>query len=376
MKKSWIMALFVSLVLLPNLIHAKSQAKIIRSLDSDGMKVLVEQLADGLGIPWGFDFLTDNIMIITDRSGRIHLLNLENLRLVAVEGVPDVYQKSQGGLLDIHKHPDFAKNQVIYFTYSVAHGDGATTRLTQAKLVKNELKELKVLFTAETPSTKNVHFGSRLAIDKNGFLYMSIGDRGERERAQNLSEHAGKILRFHLDGSVPKDNPFVGKKNAKPEIWSYGHRNPQGLTLHPQTGALWSHEHGPRGGDEINVIQKGGNYGWPLVTFGREYWGPKIGTTQKKGMIDPLHQWTPSIAPSGMSFYTGKAFPKWQGNLFSGSMVLTHVNRIVLQDHKFVKEERLLDDWGLRIRSIKTGPDGFIYFASDQGQLLRFRPAS
>ena len=351
-----------------------SKASRVPVFQSEGMSIHSELVTEGLQIPWGFDFIGSEEMLVTERKGKLHRLNLETRKRVSISGLPKFYVKSQGGLLDVIVHPQFSKNNLIYFTYATPYKSENSVRLSQAVLKGNRLSNVKTLFTAEASSDNNIHFGSRLVFDKAGYLYMSIGDRGERDRAQDLSSHGGKIIRLKADGTVPKDNPFVGRKGARPEIWTLGHRNPQGLAIHPKTGRIWEQEHGPRGGDEINLLKKGGNYGWPKVTYGKEYWGPSIGRKKGRGTIQPLHQFTPSIAPSGLTIYMGKAFPKWNGNVFSGAMKLTHINRQVYKKGKVIKEERLLDSWGQRIRNIKTGPDGFIYFSTDAGEIFRLVP--
>jgi glucose/arabinose dehydrogenase len=372
----WILGL--SLVIIEWLsLSARAQPEQLKTLTSADQAVVVERLVKGLGIPWGFDFLPGGrYMIITERQGQMKLLDLKTLKTASVTGVPAVYAQGQGGLLDVLLHPNFRQNRLLYLTYAVKVKNGNSTRLARARLIGTKLKKFEVLFTAQPPGQRNIHFGSRLSISTDGHLFMTVGDRGKRQRAQNLATHSGKVLRFRLDGSVPADNPFVGRKGARPEIWTLGHRNPQGLTIHPTTGDIWEQEHGPKGGDEINILVKGENYGWPVVTYGREYSGPKIGEgTHKQGMRQPVKYWVPSIAPSGMDFYQGKAFPQWQGSLFSGSMVLTHLNRLTMKGQKVKSEERLLDSWGARVRNVKIGPDGLVYFAVDRGMILRLKPS-
>ncbi|SMF04950.1 PQQ-dependent sugar dehydrogenase [Pseudobacteriovorax antillogorgiicola] len=345
----------------------------VKTFKSESMTIGLEKVADGLGVPWGMAFIDSKNILVTSRSGTLYWV--EGAKKTPIKGVPKVYAESQGGLLDVALDPDFKNNQTIYFTYSIAYQGGNTTRLSSAILSKYQLKNVKSIFTAEPKGSRNIHFGSRIAFDRQGYIYITVGDRGERDRAQSLDNHSGKVIRLHRDGKVPKDNPFVGKKGARPEIWSWGHRNPQGLAIHPKTGALWEQEHGPRGGDEINLIKKGVNYGWPKITYGKEYWGPSIGPSKQKGLAQPVHHYTPSIAPSGLEIYQGKAYPKWNGNIFSGAMKLTHINRLVLNGKgAVVKEERLLDDWGERIRNIKQGPDDLLYIAVDSGQILRLLP--
>lgn len=295
-----------------------------------------------------------------------------------MQGLPQIRATGQGGLLDLLPHPDFATNRLLYFSYSANFGGGVTTHVARGQLQDGALKDVEVLFRAEPASSGRVHFGSRLSFDKEGYLYISVGERGQMQRAQKLDDHAGKIIRIHDDGRIPEDNPFVGRNDARPEIFSFGHRNPQGMAVHPQTGEIWAHEHGPRGGDEINLIRPGANYGWPVVTLGIDYTGFTIGEglQHMPGMDDPLHHWTPSIAPSGMAFYTGESFSRWQGDLFVGALAHRHLARLKLAGLVVVEEERLLEDLGKRIRDVRVGPDGNIWLLTDHdpGQLLRLEP--
>ena len=349
--------------------------KIIESFKSLDMKVGVEEVADGFGVPWGFDFIGPHEMIVTEREGRMKRVRISTGEKKSITGLPKILSSGQGGLLDVAAHPEFLKNKLVYFSYSAPYKDGNTTRLSVAKLSGQKLVGVKVLFTAVPESQGFLHFGSRITFDNSGHLFVTVGERGDRDRAQNLRSHCGKVIRLNLDGSVPEDNPFVGRKDALPEIWTYGHRNPQGLTTHPLTGAIWEQEHGPKGGDEINILRKGRNYGWPIITYGREYSGPKIGTTHKKGLQQPLYHFTPSIAPSGLAIYGGKRFKHWRGHVFSGALKMTHINHLVVgKDNKVKKEYRYLKDWKRRIRNVKAGPDGYLYFSTDNGQILRLVP--
>lgn len=338
-------------------------------------KLKIEIVAKGLGIPWGMAFMSKNTLLVSDRKGILREVDISSGQVKKISGVPSVYAEGQGGLLDVALHPNFSKNRQVYLSYSIPQGKGGNTlRVARGKLMGTKLQNLSPIFTAKPGSTKNIHFGSRLAFDNKGFLFFGVGDRGMRPTAQDLSTHHGKIIRLHDDGKIPQDNPFVGRKNARDEIWSYGHRNPQGLSFRPGTSELWEHEHGPRGGDEINLIKKGQNYGWPVITYGREYYGPKIGTTAKKGMMQPVKYFVPSIAPSGMVFYSGTKIPSWKGNLFMGSLVLTHLNRSILKENRVVHEERVLNDWGRRVRNVSESPDGYLYFTTDNGELVRVVP--
>jgi glucose/arabinose dehydrogenase len=345
-------------------------------VDTTASKIRVSAVLTGLQIPWGMDFLPDGRAVVTERPGGVRVADLAKGTSVVLAGAPTVAAKNQGGMLDVLVHPRFADNGWIYFCHSVANGDDEnTTRVSRYRLRDDALVDGQVLFTAEPWLDTVHHFGCRLRIDDAGFLFVSVGDRQERKRAQQLDSHAGKIMRLHDDGRVPADNPFAGRDGARPEIWSYGHRNVQGLAFDAE-GRLWAHEHGPRGGDEINQVRPGNNYGWPVITFGREYWGPSIGEgTAKDGMQQPAWQWTPSIAPSGMLFYSGAAFPAWRGDLFSGSLVLAHLNRATLDGGKVAEAERILAGRGLRVRDVEQDADGLLYLLTDNGFVLKIEPA-
>lgn len=321
---------------------------------------------------WSIEFIGPRELLFTARSGQLYRLNIATKKAERVSGTPSVFASGQGGLLDVALHPEFAKNHVIYLTYSIEDGDGATTALARAELKGTKLISLKKIFTAKGASDETIHFGSRVCFDDQGFLFMSIGERGRRERAQDLGYHTGKIIRIDDEGTAPADNPFVGRPGARPEIWSYGHRNPQGLVFNPFTKKLFEAEFGPRGGDEINIIQKGQNYGWPVVTYGREYTGPKIGEgTTKKGMTNPIKYYVPSISPSGIEFYDGDRHPKWRGDLFVANLSGTHIRRLQIEGEKVKSEEVMLKSTGYRFRDVKTGPDGYLYFTTDAGLIGR-----
>ena len=338
----------------------------------------VTTLVEGLEHPWAMAFLPDNRILITERPGRLRLVDKGRLHPQAITGLPEIAAEGQGGLLDVVLHPDYQNNGWIYFSYSADDVNGIGTEVARARLEGMKLTNREIIFRVEKKSEGGRHFGSRLVFDRDNYLYISAGERGGRPRAQDVNDHAGSIIRLHDDGRVPKDNPFVGQRNAKPEIYSYGHRNPQGMTLDPITGEVWIHEHGPQGGDEINIIQSGKNYGWPVITYGVNYgWGTEIGEGRKKqGMEQPLYYWDPSIAPSGMAFYEGDKFPQWQGNLFVGSLKFQLLVRLELQNNKVIKEERLLADEYGRIRDVRNGPDGYLYLLTDKedGALLRLEP--
>ncbi|MCK5617262.1 PQQ-dependent sugar dehydrogenase, partial [Candidatus Pacearchaeota archaeon] len=338
------------------------------------MKLKLEQVTSGLNIPWGMVFLSPTKIILTERQGQILLFNLVTKRKTPLKNIPTVMAEGQGGLLDVALPPNYKTTGWIYFTYvKDIDGEGATT-LARAKLVKDRFISWQELLVSDSTSDTGRHFGSRITFDGKGHVFFGIGDRGERPNAQDLTNHAGSIIRLNLDGSVPDDNPFVNNKNVMPEIWSYGHRNPQGLTYDTKTAQLWEIEHGPRGGDEINLITAGANYGWPVISYGKEYWGPvAVGEgTHRQGMEQPVKVYIPSIAPGSLLIYSGNAYPKWKGNLFSGALKLHHINRIVLsEDGQEIKEERLLEDLNERIRALAQSPQGWIYFSTDNGNIFR-----
>jgi glucose/arabinose dehydrogenase len=315
-----------------------------------------------LNIPWGFTFLPDGSMLINEKAGE--LIHFKNGKKFIIKGLPDIYVRGQGGLMDIILHPNYKETGWIYLSYVSSDRDenGGNTTIARAKLNGKSLENFKVLYKA-TPNTKRgQHFGSRLVFDKSGYLFFSIGDRGNREvNPQDITRDCGKIYRINEDGSIPGDNPFINTDKAKKAIYSFGHRNPQGMTLHPVTKEIWTHEHGPKGGDEINIIKAGKNYGWPVISYGVNYSGSKFTEiTKKEGMEQPLHYWDPSIAPSGMAFINSNKYGDWKGNLLVGSLKFQYLDMCTLKDNKVIKEERLLDGLG-RVRSIEQGPDGYIY---------------
>jgi glucose/arabinose dehydrogenase len=339
---------------------------------------VVYTLTDELEHPWGMAFLPDGRILVTERPGRLRLIENNKLHPEPVTGLPRIAASGQGGLLDIALHPEYKDNGWVYLSFSAEGRGGLGTEVVRGKLKGMQLVAVEPIFRVERKSRGGRHFGSRLLFDRKAFLYITLGERGERPRAQDLADHAGSVIRLHDDGTIPNDNPFVGKEGVKPEIYSYGHRNPQGMALHPQSGEIWIHEHGPQGGDEINIIQPGRNYGWPVITYGVNYgWGTKIGEgTHKPGMEQPLYYWDPSIAPSGMTFYDGDKFPQWKGNLFVGALKFKLLVRLELDNAGVVKEHRLLQGEYGRIRDVRTGPDGYLYLLSDEnrGRLLRLEP--
>ncbi|MFL5105360.1 MAG: PQQ-dependent sugar dehydrogenase [Xanthobacteraceae bacterium] len=341
----------------------------------------VETVTSGLSNPWGLAFLPDGRMLVTERPGRMRLVARDGKLSPPLGGVPKVFAQSQGGLHDVALDRDYAQNQTLYFCYAEPAGGGARTALARARLVDEgspRLGEVKVIFRQEGPLSSGNHFGCRIAQASDANLFLTMGDHFTyRNEAQNLANHLGKIVRIRPDGSVPPDNPFVGRYGAKPEIWSYGHRNSQGAAINPASGKLWMHEHGPRGGDEINIPAAGKNYGWPVIGYGIDYSGAKIHeSTQKAGMEQPIKYWVPSIAPSGMAFYTGDLFTSWRGNLFVGALAAHMLVRLELEGEKVTKEERLLQDLRERIRDVRQGPDGALWLLTDSssGRILRVTP--
>lgn len=338
---------------------------------------IVEEVLSGLGIPWGMAFLSSTEIIFSQRNGKLGLFDIKQNKLTWLKNTPSVYHKGQAGLLDVAVADDYAQTGWIYFTYSKALGNKSATTLARAKLQKDSLQNWQDILVSQSLEKTSHHYGSRISFDEKGHVFFSIGDRGKRPNAQNLLNHAGSVLRLKLDGSIPEDNPFYGNDNVLSETWSYGHRNPQGLFYDKNTNHLWSIEHGPRGGDEINLLLAGKNYGWPVISYGKEYWGPvKVGEgTHKKGMQQPVKVYIPSIAPGSLLVYSGKAFPKWQGNLFTGALKLKHLNRIVVNSAaKAIAEERLLETLGERIRCVIESPAGWIYLSTDSGRILRMKP--
>jgi glucose/arabinose dehydrogenase len=345
-----------------------------RSGPGDPTGFTVTTLVQWLNEPWGLDFLPDGRILLTEKEGRIKLVTPGSWSTVDLKGVPAVANEGQGGLLDVLVHPDFERNALVYLSYAIAMDDGLTTRVARARLRETTLEDLEVLFTARPAFTQRRHFGSRLLLDK-GYLYITVGDRGNRDLAQNLDTHNGKVMRLTEDGKVPQDNPFVGRAGALPEIYTFGHRNPQGLARHPFNGSIWTGEHGPQGGDELNILRPGANYGWPVITYGEEYGGGKIGEgTHKKGMEQPLVYYTPAIGMGGIDFYTGNRYPGWQPSLLVSGLRLTRINRLELDGDGLGRETRLLGDLKMRIRDVQVGPDGLVYALADRSRLIRLDP--
>jgi glucose/arabinose dehydrogenase len=340
--------------------------------------VRVETVATGLDHPWGFAFLPDGRIIVTERSGGVRLIDRAGKVSSPLAGAPRVAASGQGGMLDVALDPGFAQNRTVYLSFSEPGDGGAGTAVARMQLGANALENVQVIYRQEPKVSGGGHFGSRIVFSRDGKLFITQGDRfNHRERAQDLSTTIGKVVRINPDGSVPRDNPFVGRSGAKPEIWSYGHRNMQGATLHPETGQLWTVEHGAAGGDELNHPEAGKNYGWPVITYGRDYSGRKIGEgAVKEGMEQPVYYWDPVIAPSGMIVYTGDRYPGWKGSFLIGSMQPGALVRLTLTNGVVTGEERYLHDMRERVRDVQQGPDGYVYLITDSsdGRLLRVLP--
>jgi glucose/arabinose dehydrogenase len=353
-----------------------------RSFESQKHKFRVVTLTDDLEYPWGLAFLPDGRMIVTEKAGRLRIVEKDGTMGAPIAGVPAVDDDGQGGLLDVALAPDFAQSRTIYLSYSEPGERGtAGTSAARARLSADgtSLENLQVIFRQEPKVQGGAHFGSRLVVARDGNLFITTGDRQNRPFVQDLSKLQGKVIRIRSDGGIPRDNPFVNRSGARPEIWSYGHRNLQGATLHPETGQLWTVEHGAQGGDELNHPEAGKNYGWPVITYGRDYSGATIGEGQRKeGMEQPVHYWDPSIAPSGLMFYTGDRFPHWKGNAFIGALGFRLLARLELEGNppRVRTEERLIQDMGQRIRAVVQGPDGLIYLLTDDGdgRIMRIEP--
>lgn len=339
----------------------------------------VVTLVRGLEQPWALAFLPDGRMLVTEKAGRLRIVKDGRLDPRPVAGLPEVAMVGQGGLMDVAPHPRFKENGLVYLSFAARGAEGVGTEVARGRLAGHRLEDVQVIFRQSPKGSTGRHFGSRLVFDREGYLYITLGDRGEMERAQKPGDHAGSVIRIHDDGGVPGDNPFVGKPGWRPEKYTLGNRNLQGAALHPGTGVLWTHEHGPQGGDEVNVIRAGANYGWPVITYGVQYViGTPIGEgTAKRGMEQPLHKWVPSIAPSGMAFYTGDRFPNWRRSLFVGALKAQLLVRLELDGEKVVREERLLEGVLGRIRDVRSGPDGFLYLLTDESRavLARLEPA-
>ena len=361
------------------LLSLSSYAVSPQVIQSEKVTFALEKVAERLGIPWGMAFISDTQMLITEREGSIRLFDIQSKTLTEVQGAPAVLAEGQGGLLDVAVPPDFTAGDWIYFTF-VRDKDGeGVTVLARAKLASNKMMQWQDLLETRSATGTGRHFGSRIAFDEKGYIYFGVGDRGERPNSQDLTNHAGSVMRLYRDGRVPQDNPFSQRTDVRPEIWSYGHRNPQGMAYDNNHKRLWLIEHGPRGGDEINRVLPGRNYGWPVISYGKEYWGPlAVGEgTHREGMEQPVKQYTPSIAPGSLLLYSGDSFPAWHGNLFTGALKLQHLNRVTLSaDGKAIGEERLLNELDERIRALTQSPQGWLYFSTDSGKIYVIKPVS
>lgn len=366
---------FLLLIFIYNSACAQQEESSVKAETPQNINYTTEVVISGLDIPWGMTFLPDGSMLVTEKSGK--LIHFKNGEKTIVDGLPTIKAQGQGGLLDIILHPKYNENGWIYISYASSEGEGsgANTAIMRCKLKKNTLIEKQLLYKALPNSKKGQHFGARLEFDNNGYLYFSIGDRGSRDKnPQDVTKDGGKIYRIHDDGLIPDDNPFVNKAGAKKAIYSYGHRNPQGMIKHPKTGEIWTHEHGPRGGDEINIIKKGKNYGWPLISYGINYSGTSFTDhTSLPGMEQPLFYWVPSIAPSGFVIVSSDKYPAWKGDLLVGSLKFQYLERLILKDNKVIKREKLLEGIG-RVRSVMQAPDGYIYVGIENVGLVKIIP--
>ena len=351
-----------------------------QTIETERADIELQTVAQGLENPWGLAFLPDGSMLVTERTGTMRKVGADGEVSEPLTGLPEIFVRGQGGLLDVAVDPNYADNGWIYFSYSEPGDGGNSTALARAKLDGNALVELERIFSQQPKVSSNNHFGSRIVFKGDGTLFLTLGDRYSRmDDAQTLDNHHGKVVRINTDGSVPADNPFVDTEGALPEIWSYGHRNMQGATIHPQTGELWSGEHGAQGGDELNIDRAGLNYGWPVVTYGEDYGGGKIGEGFKKeGMETPIYYWLPSLATAGLTFYTGDVFPKWKGDIFVASLRAETLSRLDIEGERVLHEERLLaDELGERLRHVVQGPKGYLYLLTDasDGKIIRIAPA-
>lgn len=338
----------------------------------------IEKILSDIPVAWSMDYLNDNVLLISQRDGHLYQFRQDTKRLHEITGLPvDILVQGQGGLFDVKRSPDYEKTGWVYLSYAKDVDDEGATTLARAKIENNTLTHWEDLLVTQSRTGNDVHYGGRITFDGNGHIFLSVGERGERPNAQNLMTHAGTILRLNMDGTAPADNPFVGKSEALPEIWSYGHRNPQGLFYNQQTQQLWEIEHGPRGGDEINLIEAGKNYGWPEISYGKEYWAPlSVGHgTHEEGMEQPIKTYIPSIAPSSLIQYQGTLFPQWHGKLIIGALSLQHLNIVSLNDkNEATDEQRLLNTLSRRIRNVIETPDGALLISTDSGDIYRISP--
>ena len=372
--------IILGLILMTQVISSKGLR-----INASPVDIYVEEVVEGLDHPWGMAFLGDGDLLITERTGKLRQVRNWQLQGEEISGLPEINEIGQGGLLGIALHPGFDNNNLVYLSYAGKDRRRYGTEVLRGRLENNRLTNIEVIFKALPKENRGYHFGSRLVFATDGSLFISLGDRGANtgrgrgHPSQKLDSHLGSLIRINDDGSVPTDNPFVDRRGARPEIYTYGNRNMQGMALHPETNMIWTHEHGPQGGDEINIMKPGVNYGWPVITYGANYGtGTKIGEgTHNPDMEQPVHKWVPSIAPSGMMFYSGDKFLSWQGDLFVGSLKFGHLVRLELSGDTVTSEDRLLNFEFGRIRDVVQGPDGFIYLLTDSsnGKLLRISPA-
>ncbi len=374
MKRYWTPLAMMLILAACNAADSNDQVKVM--IETEAITFHIDTLAEGLQNPWGMEFLPDGRILIAERPGRLRIWKDGNLLNEQIEGLPEIWSHGQGGLLDVVMHPDYNENSLIYLVYAARGNEGGgNTAISRGRLEGNTLTDVETIFHTQPHTEAAHHFGSRIVFDDEGYLFTTTGDRGVMNTAQDLSSHNGTIIRLYDDGRVPADNPFVSTDNALPEIWSYGHRNIQGMQLHPETRELWAIEHGARGGDEINRIHKGGNYGWPLVTHGINYDGTTITPdTTAAGMIDPILHWTPSIAPCGFTYVDSDQYPQWRNNMLVTALAGQHIHRVVFQDTTVVHTEIMLQDFA-RFRAIEQGPDGLIYVLTEgPGLFLRLIP--
>jgi len=344
-------------------------------IDTEEHSIFVEDVVEGLGVPWGVAFLPNGNVLITEREGPVRIVEDGILREDPIANAPEVVVRNQGGMLDVTLHPNYEDNGWIYLSFAKpGPANGTVTSLERMRLEGYEFVDREEIYTGNEFTERGHHFGGRIAFDDDGYLYFTIGDRGEQDKSQDLTLSNGNVFRLNDDGSIPEDNPFVGQDGLD-EIYSYGHRNIQGMAVHPETGEIWTNEHGARGGDELNNPKAGNNYGWPEITHGVNYDGsPITPDTARAGMEQPVYHWTPSIAPSGMAFVTGNRYPNWTGDILNGALKFQLISRIEIEDGEYAHEERILEGIG-RIRDVEMGPDGYIYFTNEtEGTLSRIVP--
>ncbi len=371
----WIVACSSSVTVKTDSHYFPAELPTSEPIQSGKLTFRTQVVASGLRNPWSMAFLPDGRVLVTERPGTVRIIEKGKLLEAPLAGTPEVVARGQGGMLDVALHPDFENNSLVYLGYSIPQEGGTHTGIMRAKLVGNSLTEQTVIFTGSPASNRGQHFGTRIVFDADGYVYFSIGDRGQMEDAQKLDNAAGKVFRIHDDGRIPADNPFVNEAGAIGQIWSYGHRNQQGVAVHPTTGAIWAHEHGPRGGDELNIVKKGANYGWPVITYGINYNGTPITEERERdGMEQPVTYWDPSIAPAGLAFVTSDKYPGWKGNAMVGALAFTSVYRVELDGDVAGAQEQLLQNIG-RVRDVREGPDGYLYvIVESSGEILRIVP--